>query len=104
MCNGVFVSNHLKPRYYRYCGGWTNVCICRECKSIGLYEDMHPVNPCPFCGGIVKDYYSTGGHFFEHIKYVGRWIKPQYERKFFSKKLVKSGYWQLKEKYKILEK
>ena len=45
---------HLKPEYYGYTiGSYANVNNCSNCKVIGLYEDLHEVNPCPICGGKV---------------------------------------------------
>lgn len=48
-------SGHLKPGYYGYIPEtFANVNKCSNCKVIGLYEDIHTVNPCPICGGAVK--------------------------------------------------
>ena len=48
--------NHMKPIYSGYKGGWANVNLCIECNTIGLYEDMHEVNPCHRCAGKVVRY------------------------------------------------
>lgn len=48
---------HLKPRYYGYAGKGTyaNICKCTDCELTGMYEDLHPANACPDCGGKVKE-------------------------------------------------
>ena len=43
--------NHLRPQYYSYKGGWTNVNSCGDCGRLALSEDMYVSNPCPSCGG-----------------------------------------------------
>jgi len=45
---------NLAPKYLFYKGEFANLTQCNECKGIGLYEDQHPVDPCPNCGGKVK--------------------------------------------------
>ena len=44
---------HHPPEYWRYEGGWANVCTC-DCGSVSLYEDNHPVDPCRDCGTKTK--------------------------------------------------
>ena len=44
---------HLPPKYHAYEGGFTNLNQCVDCKLLGLYEDIHEVDPCPECGGKV---------------------------------------------------
>lgn len=75
---------NLSPRYYRYHGGWWTVTKCSECGCVGLYEDAHPARPCFNCGGKVEE---AG---------AGKWHEPVYKG-FFWKKLIKKGYWELKE-------
>lgn len=43
-------TNHIKPKYYGYKGGFDNVTICTSCGRVGLYEDQHPADPCVKCG------------------------------------------------------
>jgi hypothetical protein len=51
-----------------------------ECGSRGKYHDLHPANPCPFCGNRVKEK-------------VGKWIDTSSKWKFWDD----SGYWMTKE-------
>ena len=44
---------HRRPSYYGYTGGWADLSECNDCKRIALYEDMHPAECCPNCGGVV---------------------------------------------------
>lgn len=55
------MKNNIPPNYYNYKGGFTNLTICEECDTAALYEDRHPVYPCPDCGAKL-------------IEKVGRWI------------------------------
>lgn len=63
---------HCPPRYYGYHGGWADITICPDCKAHALYEDRHPVDPCPDCGGELKEA-------------VGKWDSS-------------AGLWQVKER------
>ena len=45
---------HVPPRY-RQSLCWVSGSKCRVCKTTGLYEDMHPVCPCPRCGERIKE-------------------------------------------------
>lgn len=49
-------KGHMKPMYDGYSGGFSNTNQCSNCSLIGLYEDMHTINPCRDCGGKVKPY------------------------------------------------
>jgi len=43
---------HMPPMYYGYeHGTFSNVNRCKHCHKIGLCEDLHPIRPCPDCGG-----------------------------------------------------
>lgn len=50
-------QGHVKPQYYGYKGGFTSITVCgnEECGRTALYEDQHPVNPCPLCGNKVYE-------------------------------------------------
>ena len=61
-------DNHIPPQYYGYKGGWDNVTVCKDCSRTALYEDQHPVNPCPSCGSTV-------------IQKTGRWLNTHWEVK-----------------------
>lgn len=53
-----FISSlpyHIKPKYHGYRGGYANVSVCGTCGRTALYEDQHPVDPCPECGDSVYD-------------------------------------------------
>lgn len=79
------MKHEIEPFYHGYNGGYDTVSYCVECDSQGLYEDLHPSNPCPFCGGNIRD------------NRLGIWIKPEYKTKFlFFKEKVKDGYWKIK--------
>ncbi|HLP28728.1 MAG TPA: hypothetical protein VK147_08810 [Candidatus Didemnitutus sp.] len=84
------MARHVPPHYYGYKGGFDNVNICSECGTRALYEDMHQVDPCPYCGGEVRE----GA--------VGKWTKisdTPIERKwweFWKVKLVSEYRWVLK--------
>jgi len=61
---------NLAPQYYKphYCNNnFVQVNKCKFCGMIGLYEDMHPVNPCTNCGGKVTEY--GGGKWVD-----GHWV------------------------------
>lgn len=45
----------MPPQYYAYKEGFANLNKCTDCGIIGLYEDMHEVEPCIKCGGKVKN-------------------------------------------------
>lgn len=45
---------HIKP-WYRRTRVWVSGSKCPVCKTTGLYEDLHPVNPCPRCGARIKE-------------------------------------------------
>lgn len=45
---------HRSPEYFGYEGGYADLTECSCCKSLGLYEDQHPVNPCRLCGSKVN--------------------------------------------------
>lgn len=52
-------EGHLAPIYYGYSGGYTKLNKCTNddyCGIIGLYEDIHQVNPCPNCGENVRNF------------------------------------------------
>ena len=62
-------AKHIPPTYYGYLnrrqgrgGGWTDVTVCKGCGTRALYEDRHPVTPCPDCGGKLSEQ-------------IGRWIR-----------------------------
>lgn len=45
---------HVKPKYCGYTvGNFTKVTQCADCKRTALYEDQHPYEYCPECGGEV---------------------------------------------------
>ncbi len=56
---------HISPSWFvrnaRIYRKWCDVSVCKECGTRAKYEDMHPNNPCPECGGGV-------------VKRTGRWI------------------------------
>lgn len=61
---------HIEPSWFvrqtRIFRAWCSVTVCKECGLRAKYEDCHPVDPCPNCGGRVA-------------KHVGRWettVKP----------------------------
>ena len=83
---------NLTPSYYGYQQGtYDNVNYCTECNVHGLYEDIHSVNPCPLCGGKIKE------------GKVGKWIQVEYITDYLfkiipiRKRKVTNGYWLLKE-------
>lgn len=45
--------NHMPPKYYGYDGTYWNTNTCSSCELVGMYEDLHPANPCPRCGNKV---------------------------------------------------
>jgi hypothetical protein len=71
------------PPVYGYHGGYTSLAECLSCKAIGQYWDFHPVSPCRFCGGKVKEIGAgiwrqkvVGKKFFGLFnKYEGHWEK-----------------------------
>ena len=81
---GISEGNQIPPQYYGYKGGYDNVNRCRECGRTALDHDMHCVDPCPNCGGEVRE------------GLVGKWIKPKYKLFWLRRKLIKKGYWKLK--------
>ena len=49
--------SHIEPQYYDYTPNtYANTNKCNQCKTVGLYEDLHVTDPCPRCGGIIKQY------------------------------------------------
>jgi len=55
----VLTSLNVAPQYKtpRFCNeNFVQVNKCCDCSTVGMYEDMHPVNPCFNCGGKVKKY------------------------------------------------
>ena len=46
---------HSPPQYHGYKGCFVNVNVCSVCSRTALYEDMHVTNPCPDCGGKIKE-------------------------------------------------
>jgi predicted RNA-binding Zn-ribbon protein involved in translation (DUF1610 family) len=61
---------HIEPSWFvrnaRVYRAWCLVTVCRDCGLRAKYEDAHPVDPCPNCGG-------------EMVKSVGKWsttVKP----------------------------
>ena len=75
---------HVPPDYYGYLGGYDSVTICEDCLTISLYEDAHPVRPCYFCGGTVKESGKEG-------KYSAKWISAKPRWKFWGPDY---GHWQ----------
>lgn len=57
---------HSPPQYHGYKGGFANVNVCSVCSRTALYEDMHVTNPCPDCGGKIKE-----------KKFAGIWDKKR---------------------------
>jgi len=76
------MTKHVKPDWFFYEGGYTEVTICSECRATGMYIDCHPSDFCRFCGGKLEEDFSA------------IWIKPVYKFWFFGK--IKDGYWRLK--------
>jgi len=77
---------HKKPWYYKYHGGYANLTQCEECKMTGLREDLHPVDPCYYCGGKVKEIGA------------GIWIEPVEKWSWKNLEIIEivPGYWKLK--------
>jgi len=71
------LANHIKPRYYGYGGGFDTITRCNKCGLTGLYEDLHPVKPCPKCGSKVEEF---GSGKWSEIDRIGQWIKPEHNR------------------------
>jgi hypothetical protein len=63
---------NIPPKYNVYKGGFVNLTMCKECKSIGLYEDQHPDCCCNNCGGVIT---AIGAGRFEDGKWQLRTIK-----------------------------
>lgn len=83
------ISNSVSPSWYvrTYDGApgtFQSVSVCHSCGLRAARRQMHPVNPCPRCGGKVRG------------DYAGRWIVTTKERLFglLGKEV---GYWQLRE-------
>lgn len=70
------LGNHVPPKYHGYKGGFDNVTICEECQRTALYEDQHPVDPCPNCGGKIKDGF-IGKYSFDLAAEVYCWKLKQ---------------------------
>lgn len=83
---------HIPPRYYGYVPGtFAKVTACVDCQRIALYNDQHPVNACPDCGGKVKELCS--GRWEPPIR-KWRWtLKPIPKLKLVT---VVRGYWVLR--------
>ena len=64
-------SGHLNPVYHGYKGGYHAVNKCTECQIIGLYEDMHTIEPCSNCGGKVV---RNGTAKWGNVQGVYQWI------------------------------
>ena len=79
---------HAPPRYYGYKPGtFATVTMCTKCCRTALREDQHPVNPCPDCGGPVRD------------ACAGRWEPPVVKWRWTPlphRVTVTSGYWILR--------
>lgn len=77
----IYIPSSWFVKFTRCYKQW---CAITECKGCGLrakYEDVHPVDPCPNCGG-------------EVIEKVGRWTivkKPKWYQ-FWKRKI---GEWEL---------
>lgn len=84
------VKKHLEPSWMNYNGGYDSLTICQNCGIVGLRRDQHPVEPCRFCGGEVKDH-------IEGERIAGKWIKATYKYKFlfFGKVKIKNAHWKL---------
>lgn len=65
-------SNHLKPKYYDYNGGYWNVNICSGCDLVGMYEDLHQANACPQCG---SEIIRHGSAIWEKVNGLFMWKK-----------------------------
>lgn len=66
---------------------WCSITVCEECGLRAKYEDCHPANPCPNCGGKVKET-------------VGKWVttvKPV----LFGLLRKERGYWLLRKEQSI---
>ncbi len=74
---------NMKPKYHGYNGEFAKINQCTDCGSVGLYEDMHTVNPCPNCGGKVNPHG------------VGRWNAPKEAKGFFSTQWAE-GKWEIR--------
>jgi rRNA maturation endonuclease Nob1 len=79
---GINVEPSFFVRQTRIYKKWCAVTNCRECDLKAKYEDCHPVDPCPNCGGKL-------------IEKVGRWnvtVKPI----LFGLLRKERGEWELK--------
>ena len=57
---------HVKPSHFvrvtRVYRSWCTITVCGDCGLRAKYEDCHPVEPCPNCGGKLAEM-------------VGRWVR-----------------------------
>ena len=70
------MSIHVAPQYSAYKGGFANITVCIRCDRTALYQDQHPVNPCPLCGSKVSEYLD-GSRVGTWVKEVKRWMTPE---------------------------
>ena len=86
---------NIKPKYYGYIGNnrWTSITICKKCGTRALYEDRHPVDPCPDCGGKLKEDIGKFIPVVANIKLL--WINFP---------IVIDGYWGLKSDFDNIAK
>ena len=73
------VRRHIKPKY-RLTRNWVSGSKCSVCKTTGLYEDLHPVNPCPRCGAKIKElvirWEPAQGWDYLILRYLkGTWVE-----------------------------
>ena len=88
-------GGHIPPSYWGYKGGFGNITVCDTCGRTALYENQHPTDPCPSCGGHISSYLKGT---YDNI--VGRWVPPvtkKYGWFNLRTKEVKPGYWELHE-------
>jgi DNA-directed RNA polymerase subunit RPC12/RpoP len=67
-------KNHKPPKYYGYkIGTFSTITKCKNCDLTALYEDMHPINPCPRCGSKII---VIGAAKWDKSK--SKWVRPEH--------------------------
>lgn len=74
-------KNHVFPNYGGHkIGTFGEVGACMKCDRVALYQEFHPVSPCPACGSMERKWFAAkwvpAKAWWNILRLRGRWVMP----------------------------